>query len=91
MGEYVTLPEPPELGYGPVKVYRMTKEGKKLPPDVHPERMKRGVHYRLQILSTDTLYKIARERGQRLLKQETGEMQPPDANGHRRPKRQESE
>lgn len=55
MGEYVALPEPPGPGYGPVKVYKMTKKGKKLPPDVHPERMKRGVHYRLKVISVEAL------------------------------------
>ncbi|MBS3053170.1 MAG: hypothetical protein J4469_01585 [Candidatus Aenigmarchaeota archaeon] len=38
----------------------MINEGKKLPPDAHPEDMVRGVHYRLKVISVETLRDLRR-------------------------------
>ncbi len=92
MSKYVVLPEPPELEYGSVKVYLMTKEGKKLPPDVHPDDMISGVHYRFKILSVETLREMAarREEERRREKAEKAEMNRHNRNGYKPSRKQES-
>ncbi|MBI2232449.1 MAG: hypothetical protein HYU56_00885 [Candidatus Aenigmarchaeota archaeon] len=87
----MTLPEPPKLRYGPVKVYRMTNEGKKLPPDVHPEDMVRGVHYRLRVISVETIREMAAQRERHRKEAEKTGTKSHNQNGYKQPQKQESE